>query len=593
MSIETRANLEKVREEMDRVGVDAVIIPGTDPHHSEYISGHWKVRDWVSGFTGSNGTAVVLQHDAGLWTDSRYFLQAGIQLAESGFSLHKERIPGEATITEWIAQELPDGGVIGIDGRLFSVMEVNAIENFCAQNGMQLVTDFDIADRVWDERPERPQAPIKIMAEEFAGESAESKLQRTMERVEAAGADALFVPSLDDIAWVLNLRGNDVLRTPVFISFLYLSEKENVLFVDSAKVSGEVADYLKKIGVKVKEYDDVREYLTDLKPHTSVMVDANTMSDTLAYAIPGEKIYQASPIAALKGCKNEVELNGFRACHVRDGVALVRTFKWIEETLGKQEISECDVADHAIEERGKMERYADESFDMIAGYKSNGAIVHYTPQRGEDATLAADGLLLVDTGGQYLDGTTDITRTVSLGNPTPAEIHDYTLVLKGTLALSRAIFPAGTRGTQLDVLARQFMWKEGVNYLHGTGHGVGHFLSVHEGPHSIRMNENPVTLKLGMVTSDEPGIYRAGEYGIRVENLLATVPAMESEEYGEFMKFETLTMFPYDLKLIDRTMLQAEEVAQINEYHALVRSKLNPYLSADEQAWLAEKTKEL
>lgn len=592
MSKSTIKNLEAVRSAMRKVGVDAVIIPGTDPHQSEYICDYWKVRDWVSGFTGSNGTAVITADDAALWTDSRYFLQAEEQLKDSGFVMHRENGPASDTKEEWLTQVLGEDAIIGIDGRLFSARQVNELEQYCFNNGFRLATDFAPADKVWADRPSLPSGKAFVHEMAYSGETAESKLQRIMQVVESYDAEAMLVASLDSIAWALNVRGTDVAYTPVVISYLYVSQHENVWFVDTEKVTDEVKAHLKSAGVKVRPYDEVTEYLGKVRQSVNVLVDADEVNDSLVQAI-ASKVYAPNPIKMLKGVKNEVEIEGFRKAMQRDGAALVRTFMWVEKMAASGAITETDVARKAIEERGKESLYADESFAMIAGYGEHGAIVHYEPEDATAATLHGDGLLLVDTGAQYLDGTTDITRTISLGNPTDEQRHDYTLVLKGHLALGNAVFPEHTRGVQLDVLARQYMWKEHITFFHGTGHGVGHFLSVHEGPQSIRTNENPVELVPGMVTSNEPGIYKAGEYGIRIENCLLTVADGGNDEFGKFMRFENLTLFPYDLNLIDRDMLNDVEVSEINAYHKMVRERLKDHLSAEEYAWLEEKTKEI
>lgn len=594
MSKETVKNLEALRDEMRRLRVDAVIIPGTDPHQSEYVSDHWKLRNWVSGFTGSNGTAVVTLDQAGLWTDSRYFLQAAAELDGSGFVLHKEDVPGEASIEEWLVDNLEDGAVLAVDGYLFSINRAAELEEVCGRNGLRFASDFDIADRVWTEgRPERPTAKVYIHEEKYAGESASSKIGRVLAEVKAVGADSIFIPSLDEIAWTLNLRGSDVTFTPVFVSYLYLSDEEKVLFVDDVKLDDDVRAYLKSMDVKVKPYDSVKDYLARVSVHETIMLDPVKVSDTLARALDCMKVYAPSPVAMLKAVKNEVQLAGTRKAMERDGAALVRLFMWLEENAGTGKYNEIDVWKKGMEFRGRSELYRGDSFGMIAGYKEHGAIVHYTADEESASTLAADGLLLIDSGAQYLDGTTDITRTVSLGNPTADEIHDYTLVLKGHLALARAQFPVGTRGSQLDALARIYLWEEGMSYLHGTGHGVGHFLAVHEGPQNIRLNENPTTLRPGMITSDEPGVYKAGKYGIRIENLVLTVEGEHTAEFGDFCKFEVLTLFPYDSSLIDRSMLTPGEVEQVNNYHRQVYERLSPYLTEEEKAWLADKTKEL
>lgn len=592
MSKETFPHLEALRDLMRSKHIDAVIIPGTDPHQSEYPSEHWKFRDYVSGFTGSNGTAVVTLDDAGLWTDSRYFLQAAEQLEGSGFTLHKENIPGEPTVLEWLGEVLDEDAVVGVDGRLFSLIEANRIEMFCAQNGFMFAPDFRAAEAIWTDRPARPMNPAFVHDEALAGEDVESKISRVVDALDAADADGLLITALDEIAWLLNLRGSDVDYTPVVIAFAYVSEDERVLFIDSEKVTPEVKDHLKKYGVKIKDYDDIEKFLGKISSTATVMVDPNRVSDALGQAMICNKTYMASPVIALKGVKNECQIAGFRQAMLYDGAAMVRMMMWLEQNVANG-ITEMDVDRRLQQERAAYASNRGDSFHMIAGYKDHGAIVHYEATDESAYTLAPEGLLLIDTGGQYLEGTTDITRTISLGNPTAAEKHDCTLILKGHLALARAVFPKGTMGVQLDVLARGPLWNEGMTYLHGTGHGVGHFLGCHEGPQSIRMEANPTPLELGMVTSNEPGIYKTGEYGIRTENLLLCVPACSNEEWGEFYKFESLTLFPYDTTLMDMDMLSREEVKQINDYHAMVCERLRPLLNADEAQWLEQKCKSI
>ena len=592
MSKETFPHLEALRDLMRSKHIDAVIIPGTDPHQSEYPSEHWKFRDYVSGFTGSNGTAVVTLDDAGLWTDSRYFLQAAEQLEGSGFTLRKENIPGEPTVLEWLGEVLDEDAVVGVDGRLFSLIEANRIEMFCAQNGFMFAPDFRAAEAIWTDRPARPMNPAFVHDEALAGEDVDSKISRVVDALDAADADGLLITALDEIAWLLNLRGSDVDYTPVVFAFAYVSEDERVLFIDSEKVTSEVKDHLKKYGVKIKDYDDIEKFLGKISSTATVMVDPNRVSDALGQAMICNKTYMASPVIALKGVKNECQIAGFRQAMLYDGAAMVRMMMWLEQNVANG-ITEMDVDRRLQQERAAYASNRGDSFHMIAGYKDHGAIVHYEATDESAYTLAPDGLLLIDTGGQYLEGTTDITRTISLGNPTAAEKHDYTLILKGHLALARAVFPKGTMGVQLDVLARGPLWNEGMTYLHGTGHGVGHFLGCHEGPQSIRMEANPTPLELGMVTSNEPGIYKTGEYGIRTENLLLCVPACSNEEWGEFYKFESLTLFPYDTTLMDMDMLSREEVKQINDYHAMVCERLRPLLSADEAQWLEQKCKSI
>ena len=592
MRKETFPHLEALRDLMRSKHIDAVIIPGTDPHQSEYPSEHWKFRDYVSGFTGSNGTAVVTLDDAGLWTDSRYFLQAAEQLEGSGFTLRKENIPGEPTVLEWLGEVLDEDAVVGVDGRLFSLIEANRIEMFCAQNGFMFAPDFRAAEAIWTDRPARPMNPAFVHDEALAGEDVDSKISRVVDALDAADADGLLITALDEIAWLLNLRGSDVDYTPVVIAFAYVSEDERVLFIDSEKVTSEVKDHLKKYGVKIKDYDDIEKFLGKISSTATVMVDPNRVSDALGQAMICNKTYMASPVIALKGVKNECQIAGFRQAMLYDGAAMVRMMMWLEQNVANG-ITEMDVDRRLQQERAAYASNRGDSFHMIAGYKDHGAIVHYEATDESAYTLSPEGLLLIDTGGQYLEGTTDITRTISLGNPTVAEKHDYTLILKGHLALARAVFPKGTMGVQLDVLARGPLWNEGMTYLHGTGHGVGHFLGCHEGPQSIRMEANPTPLELGMVTSNEPGIYKTGEYGIRTENLLLCVPACSNEEWGEFYKFESLTLFPYDTTLMDMDMLSREEVKQINDYHAMVCERLRPLLNADEAQWLEQKCKSI
>lgn len=593
MSKETFPHLEALRQEMRRLNVDAVIIPGTDPHQSEYICDHWKFRDWISGFTGSNGTAVVTLDQAALWTDSRYFLQAGIELEDSGFVMMKENMGNDPTIHEWLQQVLEEDSVIAIDGRLYSAQAANQLERFCGENGFMLVTEFYPADRIWADRPARPSEEAYVHDVKYAGEEATDKIERLLEVLEGNDATAMLVTALDDIAWLLNLRGNDVAFTPVAIAFAYISRKEKFLFIDESKVTDEVRQHLKACDVKVRDYDDVVRFLERVSEHEVVLIDPNRVSDTLANALQCQKVYYRSPITDLKCIKNEVQIDGFRHAMERDGAALVRLFKWIEETAPTGTINEVDVWNKGMEFRAQQDLYREDSFAMICGYKEHGAIVHYEATDESASTLHGEGILLVDSGAQYLDGTTDITRTITLGNPTAQEKHDFTLVLKGHLALQRAKFPVGTTGCQLDVLARMPLWQEAMTYGHGTGHGVGHFLGCHEGPQSIRTNLVDVKLMPGMVTSNEPGLYKTGEYGIRTENLLLTVEADKTEEFGDFLTFEPLTLYPYDLELIDRSMLTREEVAQINDYHRMVRERITPLLNANEAAWLASKTREI
>ena len=574
-------------------GVDAVIIPGTDPHQSEYVSDCWKFRDWLSGFTGSNGTAVVTLEKASLWTDSRYFLQAEIELEGSDFELQHVEYRGEvATIMQWLAKYLREDDTLAVDGRLFSLMEANRLEQLCGENGFLFATDFYPADVLWKDRPEAPKNEAFVHEVEYAGEDVESKLARTLEKVEESGADSILITALDEIAWLLNLRSSDVDFTPVAIAFFYMSDKDRVIFTDDV-INKEVRNHLDKYRVRIKAYDEIERFLYKRNVNESILLDPNKVSDTLGQALECDKVYGASPVEALKSIKNEVQIEGFRHAMERDGAALVRLFMWIEQNAASGTINELDVWERGKLERAKSDLYRGDSFEMIAGYREHGAIVHYSATPESASTLQGEGLLLVDSGAQYLDGTTDITRTVTLGNPTEQEKHDFTLVLKGHLALSRAKFPVGTTGAHLDAFARMPLWQEAMTYVHGTGHGIGHFLGCHEGPHSIRTNLSPVALEPGMVTSNEPGLYKTGEYGIRTENILLVVEGKKTEAFGDFLEFETLTLFPYDTRLIDATMLTQEEVQQVNDYHAMVLERLSPYLNEEETEWLKTKCKEI
>ena len=584
-------NLEQLRELMRAKGVDAVIIPGTDPHQSEYVSDYWKFLCWVSGFTGE-GKIVVTLKKATLWTDSRYFLQAEEELEDSGFELQKA--DDLESIMQWLANEIREDDTLAIDGRLFTLMEANRMEQLCGENGFLLATDFYPADELWEDRPEMPKNEAFVHDEEYAGEDVESKLTRTMEKVEENGADSILITALDEIAWLLNLRSSDVDFTPVAIAFFYMSDKDRVIFTDDI-MNKEVRNHLDKYKVRIKGYNEIEKFLYKRNVNDTIMLNPNKVSDTLGQILECNKVYGASPVEAFMGIKNEVQIEGFRRAMERDGAALVRLFMWIEQNAASGTINELDVWEQGKLERGKSDLYRGDSFEMICGYREHGAIVHYTATPESASTLQGEGLLLVDSGAQYLDGTTDITRTVTLGNPTEQEKHDFTLVLKGHLALSRAKFPVGTNGMQLDAFARMPLWQEAMSYGHGTGHGIGHFLGCHEGPHGIRFNRSMalVALQPGMVTSNEPGLYKEGEYGIRTENVMLVVEGPKTEAFGDFLEFETLTLFPYDTRLIDTTMLTAEEVQQVNDYHAMVLERLTPYLNEEEQAWLSIKCKAL
>jgi Xaa-Pro aminopeptidase len=583
--------LAALRAELKKDGIAACIIPQKDPHMSEYIADHWQARRWLSGFTGSAGTLVVTDKAALLWTDSRYFLQSAQQLEGTEIKLMKDGVHGTPSIADYLGETLLKGSKVGIDGMLFAVNETEQLEASLKFHNINLVTTFDGVGRIWADRPALPQAQIFALDTKYAGLEAKDKIAQVLENAKAQGAKSAFISALDEIAWLLNIRCKDVKYNPVATSFVYVQLGTSVIFIDPVKVNAEAEAYLKRQGVEVKPYDSVKQFLAALPADAKVLIEPAHTAHELKEILGDKAVQGESPIAVLKGCKNSTEIEGIRACHARDGVALVKSFMEIERKVSTGEhITEMDVAEILRHHRSERDLFFDESFGTICGYAGHGAIVHYEADEESNSTLAAKSLLLVDSGAQYFDGTTDITRTIALGEPTEMERRDFTLVMKGHIALGSAIFPTDTRGAQLDVLARQFLWKEGLSYLHGTGHGVGHFLNVHEGPQTIRLNNTPTPLMVGMLTSNEPGLYRENIHGIRCENLVLTVPAF-STEFGDFLKFETITLFPFDLRLFDLSIMTDEEIAWVNEYHNKVRSVLTPMLDTEEERqWLAAKT---
>ncbi|MBR6121784.1 MAG: aminopeptidase P family protein [Prevotella sp.] len=581
--------LEQLRELMQREHLSAFIFPSTDPHQSEYVADHWKGREWISGFNGSAGTAVVTMTGAALWTDSRYFLAAEEQLKGTGFQLMKLKIEGTPTIAEWLGQQLSttQSPEVGIDGMLCSASEAEQlIQELRHQGGITLRTNLDPLRQLWRDRPALPDTPIEIQPLELAGEPCSSKIQRIRKALRQQHADGMLVSALDDIAWTLNLRGQDVHCTPVFVGYLLISSTNVTLFTDQKKVTPEVRQYLSDNHIGIDDYQNVAKGLKEYFEQNILMDPAET-SFTLMKAPARDIVRGTSPIPAMKIMKNEAEIRGYHDAMTRDGVAMVRFLMWLEQhTEGETEIS---IDRKLTELRAQQPRYRDLSFDTIAGYEAHGAIVHYEATPETDIPLHARGLLLLDSGAQYQDGTTDITRTIALGPITDEQRHVYTLVLKGHIQLARAVFPEGTAGTQLDVLARQFMWREGINYLHGTGHGVGSYLSVHEGPHQFRMEWKPQPLLPGMTVTDEPGIYLPGRFGVRIENTMLIVPAFESE-FGRYLRLEPLTLCPIDRRPIDVAMLSADELQWLNDYHAMVCERLSPHLTAEEQQWLRKNT---
>lgn len=584
--------LSELRKFMEAKGLHAFIIPSTDAHLSEYPALHWQSRQWISGFTGSAGTVVVTRSKAGLWTDSRYFLQAANELSGTEIELFREGLPATPSIEEWLTEELGEGEYVGIDGNVYAAKEAFSLTHKLNIKGLHLISDYDPFAEIWRNRPQIPQNPIFVLPEKYTGEAAHEKIKRINSILPKYGAKSLLVASLDTIAWIFNIRGNDVQCNPVAVSYAYVSPEETVLFIDPKKLTPEISDYLKNEGVTIAEYGKINDYVSQL--NTSVCLNSSKISFSLYNTIPSSCriIDMPSPADLLKSCKNTTEIEGIRNAMQRDGVALVKFLMWLEKAVPAGGVEEITIPAKLTEYRSQQDYYVGESFDTISGYGPNGAIVHYHVSEESSLAIKSEGLLLIDSGAQYFDGTTDITRTVALGKITDEMAQDYTMVLKGHIAIATAIYPQGTRGSQLDILARKALWNKGLNYLHGTGHGVGHFLNVHEGPQNIRMEENPTTLQIGMVTSNEPGLYRAGKHGIRIENLVCTKHEVATE-FGDFYSFETLTLCPIDTTPIVKEMLTEDEIAWFNEYHKLVYARLSPSLSEEEKTWLKAKTHEI
>ena len=585
--------LASLREVMKREHLAAFIFPSTDAHQSEYVADHWLGRAWISGFNGSAGTAVVTMTSAALWTDSRYFLAAEEQLQGTEFQLMKLKIPGTPSIAEWLGKELADvsSPEVGLDGWVNSYVSTSRlIADLRREGGITVRTNFDPLKEIWTERPAIPENPIEIQPIEYAGEGVSSKIERIRKALRASHADGMLVSALDDIAWTLNLRGTDVHCNPVFVSYLLIASDKVSLFVDEVKVNAEIRTYLETNGISIYKYNKVEEGLKEYSEY-NILLDGNETSYYLWKTVRCQEIVsQTSPIPAMKAVKNEAEITGYRRAMVRDGVAMVKFLKWLIPAVEAGGQTEISIDKKLTSLRAEQDLFRDISFDTIAGYQAHGAIVHYEASPETDVLLKPEGLLLLDSGAQYQDGTTDITRTIALGPVTEEMKHIYTLVLKGHIQLELAKFPDGASGTQLDALARESMWREGLNFLHGTGHGVGSYLNVHEGPHQVRMEYMPAPLRAGMTLTDEPGLYLAGKFGVRIENTLLIREYMETE-FGKFLQMESLTLCPIDTAPIDVEMLLPEELAWLNAYHAEVYAKLAPYLDKEEQKWLENATK--
>lgn len=589
---EINQRLESLREVMRREHLSAFIFPSTDAHQSEYVADHWQGRTWISGFNGSAGTAVVAMKSAALWTDSRYFLAAEEQLKGTEFQLMKLKIEGTPTISEWLAQELQgENAEVGLDGMVNSYHEtMGLIADLRKSGGITVRTNFDPLGLIWTDRPAIPANPVEIQPMEFAGESVASKISRIRTALRQRHADGMLISALDDIAWTLNLRGTDVHCVPVFVSYLLISSQQVSLYVDSAKINDEVKAYLTENGISLYPYNKVSEGLERYSEY-NILLDGDETSYFLWKTVKCQEIIAGkSPIPAMKAQKNDREIAGFRQAMLRDGVAMVKFLRWLKPAVEAGGQTEISIDRKLTSLRAEQHLFRDISFDTIAGYQAHGAIVHYEATPETDVALKPEGLILIDSGAQYQDGTTDITRTIALGPVTEEMKHVYTLVLKGHIQLELAKFPDGASGTQLDALARECMWREGYNYLHGTGHGVGSYLSVHEGPHQIRMEWKPTPLRAGMTVTDEPGLYLSGKFGVRIENTLL-IKDYQTTEFGKFLQMESLTLCPIDLTPVDFSMLQPEEIEWLDTYHRDVFEKLSPYLEGEDLEWLREATR--
>lgn len=589
---EINQRLESLREVMRREHLSAFIFPSTDAHQSEYVADHWQGRTWISGFNGSAGTAVVTMKSAALWTDSRYFLAAEEQLKGTEFLLMKLKIEGTPTISEWLAQELQgENAEVGLDGMVNSYHEtVGLIADLRKSGGITVRTNLDPLGLIWTDRPAIPANPVEIQPMEFAGESVASKISRIWTALRQRHADGMLISALDDIAWTLNLRGTDVHCVPVFVSYLLISSQQVSLYVDSAKINDEVKAYLTENGILLYPYNKVAEGLERYSEY-NILLDGDETSYFLWKTVKCKEIIAGnSPVPAMKAQKNDREIAGFRQAMLRDGVAMVKFLRWLKPAVEAGGQTEISIDRKLTSFRAEQHLFRDISFDTIAGYQAHGAIVHYEATPETDVALKPEGLILIDSGAQYQDGTTDITRTIALGPVTEEMKHVYTLVLKGHIQLELAKFPDGASGTQLDALARECMWREGYNYLHGTGHGVGAYLSVHEGPHQIRMEWKPTPLRAGMTVTDEPGLYLSGKFGVRIENTLL-IKDYQTTEFGKFLQMESLTLCPIDLTPVDFSMLQPEEIEWLDTYHRDVFEKLSPYLEGEDLEWLREATR--
>ena len=587
--------LARLRELMRREKLSAFVFPSTDPHNGEYVPDHWKGREWVSGFNGSAGTVVVTGNAAALWTDSRYFIAAAQQLEGTGIELMKLKIPGTPTIAEWLGQQLIDcqRPEVGIDGMVNSQASAEAlIADLRSHGGITVRTNLDPLKTIWTDRPPIPQDLVSVHPLEYAGEDVKSKVSRIRKALRDLHADGMLMSALDDIAWTLNMRGTDVHCNPVFVSYLLISSNSVTLYINKVKLSHVVMAYLQDNGVSIDDYENVDKGLKSY-PDYNILIDPDETCYTLArIAACQEVVRSKSPVPALKAVKNEAEIRGYRSAMLKDGIAMVKFLKWLKPAVQAGGQTELSVDRKLTSLRRQQPLFRDISFDTIAGYATHAAIVHYEATPETDIPLEPHGMILIDSGAQYQDGTTDITRTIALGPVSDYEKHVYTLVLKGHIQLAMCKFPKGAAGTQMDILARSAMWREGLNYLHGTGHGVGSYLNVHEGPHQFRMEWMPAPFVEGMTVTDEPGIYHPDRFGVRIENTMI-VEKYKTTEFGEFLQFDALTLCPIDTAPIDVSMLSDEEVEWLNSYHRRVYDAIAPHVSMDEREWLREATKEI
>lgn len=585
--------LERLRKIMKDKGIDYYIIPSEDAHQSEYVCEHYRGRAYMSGFTGSAGTLLVGLENAILWTDGRYFIQALDELKGSGIEMFKMRIPGWPSLLEWLKENAKAGETIAFDGKVFSVGEYKDFKKLEEENNLNIKIDEDLLDEVWKDRPSLPKEKAFLHEVKYCGKSAREKLREVREEMKKLGANNYIIASLDDIAWLYNIRGNDVKCNPVVLSYALVKENEAYLYVDKSKFTSKMEEELLNEGVTLKSYDEIGNAISNLEG--KILIDPNKISAYLYECIKDKNnIVEFGNITTkFKAIKNEVELDNLRKCQVRDGVAMVKFMKWLKDNIGKIEISEISASDKLEELRSLDKLFKGISFETIAGHKEHGAMMHYSATPENDYTLEPRGFLLIDSGGQYLDGTTDITRTFVLGELTYEERKDYTLVLKGHIGLMRAKFLKGATGSALDIKAREPLWNEGIDYKCGTGHGVGFFLNVHEGPQSISPVPNKVALEPGMIITNEPGVYREGKHGIRTENTMVVVKDTYSEEFGEFYKFETISLCPIDLEGLDISLLNEEEKAWLNNYHKKVYDLLSPYLDEEEKEFLKNETREI